>query len=129
MIKINFVKYLLVIKTIFLTQSVIIYCRAHKTHYCSTRHVVKDSVPTPATPQSSVKASPPTSSSPGDSPPPQPCLALPTNPPIVLPYTVFRGASVLAAPALPLPDTVYYLLPDGSCQLLSIFFRPFRSTS
>ncbi|XP_032678048.1 zinc finger protein ush isoform X3 [Odontomachus brunneus] len=90
--------------------------RAHKTHYCSTRHVVKDSVPTPATPQSSVKASPPTSSSPGDSPPPQPCLALPTNPPIVLPYTVFRGASVLAAPALPLPDTVYYLLPDGTLQ-------------
>lgn len=82
---------------------------------------MKDSVPTPTTPQSSVKASPPTSSSPGDSPPPQPCLALPTNPPIVLPYTVFRGASVLAAPALPLPDTVYYLLPDGSYQSLSIF--------
>ncbi|XP_014467789.1 PREDICTED: zinc finger protein ush isoform X2 [Dinoponera quadriceps] len=90
--------------------------RAHKTHYCSTRHVVKDTAPTPSTPQSSVKTSPPTSSSPGDSPPPQPCLALPTNPPIVLPYTVFRGASVLAAPALPLPDTVYYLLPDGTLQ-------------
>ncbi|XP_024944046.1 zinc finger protein ush isoform X2 [Cephus cinctus] len=83
--------------------------RAHKTHYCSTRHVVKD-VPPP------VKASPPTSSSPGDSPPPQPCLALPTNPILIVPYSLFRGASVLAAPALPAPDTACFLLPNGSLQ-------------
>ncbi|XP_039312787.1 zinc finger protein ush isoform X4 [Solenopsis invicta] len=92
--------------------------RAHKTHYCSTRHVVKDTtLPTPtATPASSVKASPPTSSSPGDSPPPQPCLALPTNPILIVPYSLFRGASVLAAPALPAPDTACFLLPNGSLQ-------------
>ncbi|TGZ49412.1 Zinc finger protein ush [Temnothorax longispinosus] len=91
--------------------------RAHKTHYCSTRHVVKDTLPTPTpTPASSVKASPPTSSSPGDSPPPQPCLALPTNPILIVPYSLFRGASVLAAPALPAPDTACFLLPNGSLQ-------------
>ncbi|XP_066594176.1 zinc finger protein ush isoform X2 [Prorops nasuta] len=83
--------------------------RAHKTHYCSTRHVVKDATTT-------VKASPPTSSSPGDSPPPQPCLALPTNPILIVPYSLFRGASVLAAPALPAPDTACFLLPNGSLQ-------------
>ena len=85
--------------------------RAHKTHYCSTRHVVKD---TPAPPTS--KASPPTSSSPGDSPPPQPCLLLPTNPILIVPYSLFRGASVLAAPTLPTPDTPCFLLPNGSLQ-------------
>lgn len=85
--------------------------RAHKTHYCSTRHVVKDP---PAQPTS--KSSPPTSSSPGDSPPPQPCLALPTNPILIVPYSLFRGASVLAAPSLPTPDTPCFLLPNGSLQ-------------
>ncbi|XP_014299226.1 zinc finger protein ush isoform X2 [Microplitis demolitor] len=86
--------------------------RAHKTHYCSTRHVVKD----PPTPASAAKASPPTSSSPGDSPPPQPCLALPTNPILIVPCSLFRGASVLAAPSLPAPDTACFLLPNGSLQ-------------
>ncbi|XP_048508503.1 zinc finger protein ush isoform X2 [Athalia rosae] len=85
--------------------------RAHKTHYCSTRHVVKDLLqPT------SLKGSPPASSSPGDSPPPQPCLALPTNPILIVPYSLFRGASVLAAPALPTPDTACFLLPNGALQ-------------
>ncbi|XP_063993764.1 zinc finger protein ush isoform X1 [Diachasmimorpha longicaudata] len=86
--------------------------RAHKTHYCSTRHVVKD---TP-TPVSSAKGSPPASSSPGDSPPPQPCLALPTNPILIVPCSLLRGASVLAAPSLPAPDTACFLLPNGSLQ-------------
>ncbi|XP_014607308.1 PREDICTED: zinc finger protein ush [Polistes canadensis] len=97
--------------------------RAHKTHYCSTRHVVKDGAPPPPPPpvptgasSSSAKASPPTSSSPGDSPPPQPCLALPTNPILIVPYSLIRGASVLAAPALPAPDTACFLLPNGSLQ-------------
>ncbi|XP_078046581.1 zinc finger protein ush isoform X3 [Augochlora pura] len=89
--------------------------RAHKTHYCSTRHVVKDTPPASAA-SSSVKASPPTSASPGDSPPPQPCLALPTNPILIVPYSLFRGASVLAAPTLPAPDTACFLLPNGHLQ-------------
>ncbi|XP_043284302.1 zinc finger protein ush isoform X2 [Venturia canescens] len=84
--------------------------RAHKTHYCSTRHVVKDA------PAATTKNSPPASSSPGDSPPPQPCLALPTNPILIVPYSLFRGASVLAAPTLPTPDTPCFLLPNGSLQ-------------
>ncbi|XP_006566425.2 zinc finger protein ush isoform X4 [Apis mellifera] len=97
--------------------------RAHKTHYCSTRHVVKDAQPAPtvtaaaaAAASSSVKASPPTSASPGESPPPQPCLALPTNPILIVPYSLFRGASVLAAPTLPAPDTACFLLPNGHLQ-------------
>lgn len=89
--------------------------RAHKTHYCSTRHVVKDAQPAATVPSSSVKASPPTSASPGESPPPQPCLALPTNPILIVPYSLFRGASVLAAPTLPAPDTACFLLPNGKC--------------
>ncbi|XP_076648550.1 zinc finger protein ush isoform X2 [Halictus rubicundus] len=89
--------------------------RAHKTHYCSTRHVVKDTPPASAA-SSSAKASPPTSASPGDSPAPQPCLALPTNPILIVPYSLFRGASVLAAPTLPAPDTACFLLPNGHLQ-------------
>lgn len=89
--------------------------RAHKTHYCSTRHVVKDAQPAATVAaSSSVKASPPTSASPGESPPPQPCLALPTNPILIVPYSLFRGASVLAAPTLPAPDTACFLLPNGT---------------
>ncbi|XP_011496489.1 PREDICTED: zinc finger protein ush [Ceratosolen solmsi marchali] len=90
--------------------------RAHKTHYCSTRHVVKDTPPTSSASASSIKGSPPTSSSPGDSPPPQPCLALPTNPILIVPYSLVRGASVLAAPGLPAPDTPCFLLPNGTLQ-------------
>ncbi|KAJ8670575.1 hypothetical protein QAD02_001834 [Eretmocerus hayati] len=115
--------------------------RAHKTHYCSTRHVVKDGVSScggggaapSVTPSSinagggSAKGSPPTSSSPGDSPPPglsasslasapQPCLALPTNPILIVPYSLVRGASVLAAPGLPAPNTPCFLLPNGTLQ-------------
>ncbi|XP_012230417.1 zinc finger protein ush isoform X2 [Linepithema humile] len=99
--------------------------RAHKSHYCNTRHVVKDALPTPtAAPASSVKTSPPTSSSPGESPPPQPCLALPTNPILILPYSLLRGASVLAAPALPTPDTACFLLPNGSLQPMTRGLTP-----
>lgn len=86
--------------------------RAHKTHYCSTRHVVKD---TPVQ-ISSAKGSPPAASSPGNSPPPQPCLALPTNPILIVPCSLLRGASMLAAPSLPAPDTACFLLPNGSLQ-------------
>lgn len=95
--------------------------RAHKTHYCSTRHVVKDTPPAATVASSSVKASPPTSASPGESPPPQPCLALPTNPILIVPYSLFRGASVLAAPTLPAPDTACFLLPNGTCFNNSLF--------
>jgi zinc finger protein ZFPM1 len=77
---------------------------------------VKDTPLTSSASASSLKGSPPTSSSPGDSPPPQPCLALPTNPILIVPYSLVRGASVLAAPGLPAPDTPCFLLPNGTLQ-------------
>lgn len=98
--------------------------RAHKTHYCNTRHVVKDAPPPVA-----AKASPPTSSSPGDSPPPQPCLALPTNPILIVPCSLFRNASVLAAPSLPAPDTACFLLPNGSLQPMTRGLAPSQNSS
>ncbi|XP_014214571.1 zinc finger protein ush [Copidosoma floridanum] len=101
--------------------------RAHKTHYCSTRHVVKDSLPSGGAPAqaasaaastapASFKGSPPTSSSPGDSPPPLPCLALPTNPILIVPYSLVQSASILAAPGLPAPNSPCFLLPNGTLQ-------------
>ncbi|KAL7298685.1 hypothetical protein TKK_0008446 [Trichogramma kaykai] len=90
--------------------------RAHKTHYCSTRHVVKDSTPTPAGLPSAKGSSPPSRASPGDSPPPQPCLALPTNPILIVPVALVQSASLLAAPGLPAADTPCFLMPNGTLQ-------------
>ncbi|PNF27198.1 hypothetical protein B7P43_G06490 [Cryptotermes secundus] len=104
--------------------------RAHKLHYCSTRHVVK-SQPPPSTKMSSesAPASPldvTSRTSPSCSPPsrehrspPQPFLALPTNPILLVPYALFQGASLLtgaAAMGLPAPDTACLLLPNGTLQ-------------
>ncbi|XP_067002117.2 zinc finger protein ush [Anabrus simplex] len=123
--------------------------RAHKLHYCSTRHVVKGtpnpvstpSVPkTPSTiesaPQSPIDIASRTSpSSPGtqDSSshrsshqnhqnpqiPTQPFLALPTNPMLIVPYSLFQGASLLTGPvtmSMPSQDTACILLPNGTLQ-------------
>lgn len=100
--------------------------RAHKMHYCDSRHVVKPAAP----PSSCTSGSSPTS--PADtscrtppSPTPQlptqqPFLALPTNPIIILPYSLFRSASVLpalsTATGIPNPDTPCFLLPNGTLQ-------------
>nr|CAD7407891.1 unnamed protein product [Timema poppensis] len=84
--------------------------RAHKLHYCSTRlrrerHPSHDDgVRNPHhTPQL----------------PPQPFLALPTNPILIVPYSLFQGASLLTGPAtlgLPSNDTACILLPNGTLQ-------------
>nr|CAD7392696.1 unnamed protein product [Timema cristinae] len=121
--------------------------RAHKLHYCSTRHVVKGTPPTltglSVSKASSAVGSGPSSpvdvtsrTSPGSPPgshdpssvrnhhhtpqlPPQPFLALPTNPILIVPYSLFQGASLLTGPAtlgLPSNDTACILLPNGTLQ-------------
>ncbi|KDR09999.1 hypothetical protein L798_00234 [Zootermopsis nevadensis] len=107
--------------------------RAHKLHYCSTRHVVKSQPPPPppSTKMSSesAPASPPevvSRTSPSCSPPsrehrspPQPFLALPTNPILLVPCSLIQGASLLtgaAAMGLPARDTACLLLPNGTLQ-------------
>lgn len=92
-------------------------------HYCSTRHVVKSKgAPSP---ESSSEMRPTTPSGGGVSPvvrvppeQPQPFLALPTNPILIVPYSLIQGASLLPAPAAGLhpPDTAYFLLQDGTLQ-------------
>lgn len=85
------------------------------------RHVVKSAAP----PSSCTSSSSPTSpvGDAGTSPSPtsqQPFLALPTNPIIIVPYSLFRSASVLpalsTAGGIPSPDTPCFLLPNGTLQ-------------
>lgn len=113
--------------------------RAHKMHYCSSRHVVKPSntasniAATSKTTSSCTSGSTPASPvdttacrtppSPGNSltsVQQQPFLALPTNPIIIVPYSLFCNASVLP-PRLPgtnfpNPDAPCFLLPNGTLQ-------------
>ncbi|KAK5646276.1 hypothetical protein RI129_004740 [Pyrocoelia pectoralis] len=123
--------------------------RAHKLHYCSSRHMSKSSVSVnPATASSVVSSktassctSGSTSTSPVDplpckTPPSpsasstqQPFLALPTNPILIVPYSVFRGASFLPGllpnvTGLPAPDAPCFLLPNGTLQPMSHAVTP-----
>ncbi|CAH1109133.1 unnamed protein product [Psylliodes chrysocephalus] len=108
--------------------------RAHKLHYCNSRHLVK--LPSASTTKASSSTSGSSPTSPVDSRPcrtppsptsqtasQQPFLALPTNPIIIVPYSLFRNASVLpaltAASGLPTPDTPCFLLPNGTLQPMS----------
>lgn len=100
--------------------------RAHKLHYCSTRHVIKSNKPSSAPASPSESRTTPTSPGASDSsthvqrePPTQPFLALPTNPILIVPYSLFQGASILTGPAamgLPAHDTACLLLSDGTLQ-------------
>uniref|UniRef100_A0A1B6CLP5 C2H2-type domain-containing protein n=1 Tax=Clastoptera arizonana TaxID=38151 RepID=A0A1B6CLP5_9HEMI len=91
--------------------------RAHKLHYCSTRHVIKSNKPSSAPSSPTDSRTTPTSPGASDtsSHPQQPYLALPTNPTLIIPYSLFQGASILPAPAVG-QETVYSLLPDGTLQ-------------
>lgn len=89
--------------------------QAHKTHYCNTRHVVK---PTPS-------SSPMMATAGNPSPPASVAvptyLALPTNPVIVVPYSLVQNASVLSALSVdigpsPPNDTACIVLSDGTLQ-------------
>ncbi|XP_066143241.1 zinc finger protein ush isoform X1 [Euwallacea fornicatus] len=91
--------------------------RAHKMHYCNSRHVVKPSAPASSCTSGSSPTSPVGEG--GTSPSPtaqQPFLALPTNPIIIVPYSLFRSASVLPPLSTPSPDTPCFLLPNGTLQ-------------
>ncbi|PSN40344.1 hypothetical protein C0J52_17062 [Blattella germanica] len=106
--------------------------RAHKLHYCSTRHVVKSqpaqSQPSTKTSSESAPESPldaasrtsPSSSPPNKDRPQQTLLALPTNPILLVPCSLLQGASVLNPAAanmqIPAPDTACLLLPNGTLQ-------------
>lgn len=84
--------------------------QAHKTHYCNTRHVVK---PTPS--------SSPMPNNPSPTSVVPTYLALPTNPVIVVPYTLVQNASVLSALSAdigpsPPTDTACIVLSDGTLQ-------------
>ncbi|XP_060517800.1 zinc finger protein ush isoform X2 [Cylas formicarius] len=117
--------------------------RAHKIHYCNSRHVVKSTIPAKTTSSCTSGSSPtspvdpstcrtppsPTSQVP---PPQQPFLALPTNPIIIVPYSLFRSASVLpalsTASGLPNPDTPCFLLPNGTLAPMTSAIPPAATT-
>lgn len=102
--------------------------RAHKTHYCSSRHNKATSKPassctsesTPTSPTDPQTASP-TSPTSASTAPQQPFLALPTNPIIIVPYSLFRGASILSGilPSVPSANSPCFLLPNGTIQPMS----------
>lgn len=91
--------------------------RAHKTHYCSTRQVVKNT-PTVTRGSSASGSAPP---SPGPTPPAASgyALALPTTPILILPIGLLSKASTLPGTTLPDPDTPCFLLPNGTFQPFS----------
>ncbi|XP_026738051.1 zinc finger protein ush-like isoform X1 [Trichoplusia ni] len=92
--------------------------RAHKQHYCSTRQVVKQALAAARGGSATSGSAPP---SPGATPPAQNqyALALPTNPILIVPYSLLRSASTLPGATLPDPDTPCFLLPNGTFQPIS----------
>lgn len=117
--------------------------RAHKMHYCNTRQVMKSTPNSAASVTSTAAAKSGSSCTSGSAPPSpndtcksppspstvsnnsQPLLALPTNPILIVPYSLFRGASVLAGstvPGLPNPDTPCFLMPNGTIQPMTQAF-------
>ncbi|KAK3913985.1 Zinc finger protein ush [Frankliniella fusca] len=121
--------------------------RAHKQHYCSTRHVLKGSGAAGSSESASpspVEAGSGTTVGPGSGPGPalptraaagspghasnEPLLALPTNPPLLIPYSLVQAASVVQSGALSaalgvgagagavLGAACLLWLPDGSLQ-------------
>ncbi|KAE8741618.1 hypothetical protein FOCC_FOCC012820 [Frankliniella occidentalis] len=117
--------------------------RAHKQHYCSTRHVLKGSgaggssesaSPSPVEGGPGPAAGPalPTraaAGSPGHASGNEALLALPTNPPLLVPYSLLQGASVVQGAALSaalgvgagavLGAACLLWLPDGSLQAVA----------
>lgn len=106
--------------------------RAHKMHYCSTRNVIKTTAAAATNPlspsalsldHSAVNSPPiPTVIPNCVSPPPPPFLALPTNPILIVPYSLIQAASILSTPMVPSmasQNAAYFLLPDGTLQLVT----------
>ncbi|XP_062548859.1 zinc finger protein ush isoform X2 [Armigeres subalbatus] len=101
--------------------------RAHKQHYCSSRH--REGQSNNSTPKPQHKSG---SQSPPEVPktPPvtsqQPFLALPTNPIIVIPYSLIRGASVIPAllsslaPGISNPESACFIFQNGTLQPIAV---------
>ncbi|XP_053697342.1 zinc finger protein ush [Sabethes cyaneus] len=101
--------------------------RAHKQHYCSSRHREGQSNnSTPKPPQKSGSQSPPDVAKTPPVAPQQPFLALPTNPIIVIPYSLIRGASVIPgllsslAPGIPNPESACFFFQNGTLQPIAV---------
>ncbi|KFB46376.1 AGAP009066-PA-like protein [Anopheles sinensis] len=105
--------------------------RAHKQHYCSSRHreghQSNNSTPKPSAGQKSGSQSPPdVPKTPPVSAAQQPFLALPTNPIIVVPYSLIRGASVIPvllsslAPGIANPESACFILQNGALQPIAM---------
>ena len=89
--------------------------RVHKAHYCQTRHVLK-SVKSPAREEPPPTATPALPGTPAHG---QPILLLPTDPVLLVPYSVLVGASLLPSHILPQQNAAV-LMPDGQIQPLSL---------
>uniref|UniRef100_A0A6A7FX86 Zinc finger protein ush-like n=2 Tax=Hirondellea gigas TaxID=1518452 RepID=A0A6A7FX86_9CRUS len=87
--------------------------KVHKAHYCQTRHVLKANK-SPLREEPLVNSSLINSSSAG-----QPILLLPTDPVLLVPYSVIIGASLLPSHVLPQQGAAV-LTPDGQIQPLSL---------
>ncbi|CAH0556822.1 unnamed protein product, partial [Brassicogethes aeneus] len=117
--------------------------KAHKMHYCNSRHNAKggtnanvkaaSSCTSGSSPTSPVESTtcrtPPSPSSAQQMPPQQPFLALPTNPIIIVPYSLFRSASVLPGlTGLPVgianPEGPCFLMPNGTLQPMTSAINP-----
>ncbi|XP_050734224.1 zinc finger protein ush-like isoform X3 [Eriocheir sinensis] len=94
--------------------------RVHKAHYCQTRHVLKGGGKSPAREESGPVAQANTlsgmvSAAAGSG---QPILALPTNPILLVPYSLVAGAQLLPPHVLPQAGAAV-VLPNGQVQPLS----------
>ncbi|XP_059619232.1 zinc finger protein ush isoform X2 [Phlebotomus argentipes] len=94
--------------------------RAHKQHYCSSRHRDGQNLNhVSSKPPSLVKGGSQSPPEIAKSPPtaqPQAYLALPTNPIVIVPCSVIRGASLLPGPLTSLAQNVAN--PEATCFLL-----------
>ena len=94
--------------------------RVHKAHYCQTRHVLKGGNKSPAredvgSASSSSSLAGLVNAAAGSG---QPILALPTNPILLVPYSLVAGAQLLPPHVLPQAGAAV-VLPNGQVQPLS----------
>lgn len=100
--------------------------KAHKQHYCSTRNVIKRAPNANSSPSPNLsidsRITPPLSFALASQNPPQPFIALPTNPVLIVPCSLIQAGNMLSSPVtsgLTAQDGVYLLLPDGTIQMVA----------
>ncbi|KAG5675916.1 hypothetical protein PVAND_005775 [Polypedilum vanderplanki] len=113
--------------------------RAHKQHYCSSRHqgqstpaILPPAIISATTPKSSSKSESQTPPEETAKTPPstsQPFLAIPTNPIIIIPYSLIRNASIIPGPlssAVPVsnPESACFMLQNGTLQPIAYSLNP-----